>query len=51
MRPLFVGRATSGADQSLVSKIKKIDKSLFFFVFHRIDLTIYKAYDYEKECS
>ena len=43
MRPLFTDRATNGAYQSLVSKMKEIErqKKLALFVCHQTDLTIY----------
>ena len=43
MRPLSADRATNSAYQSLVSKMKEIErqKNLGLFSCHRTDLTIY----------
>ena len=48
IRPLFANRAISGAYESLVLKMKKIDRRKKFVFVRMSPNQLYKAYDYEK---
>ena len=57
IQPLFADRATNGAYQTLVLKIKGVDRQKPFWICSHVTELIwpfirtYKACDYEKECN